>query len=335
MRIEGVEARVDTKLIRKIIDHSRGWRLVIPQEPSSLAHCTELNSEAQLVLRSTAELAFQPICRVQCKVTDQAIFVRRYTQEYRRFLGADKPSSTHSRSPLHTNSKEKWSAIGQRLSTSPGLHLQICARVRSSFGLNVPAGTVLVPTPDKLGVSKTPVREALAQLRLEGLVRASPPRGVSVFTLSADEIREMCELRQALEVAAMRLAMERHPESLIAALGEVVEHMTAALAEGNIKAYLAADTLFHLRFLESCGNKHLLETYRIHVGKIAALRTHLAQKPQHIHMSFLEHQLMVEKLAAGDVAGSLSILGQHIDRTKMTYSSSIQDIAAADRAGQS
>jgi DNA-binding GntR family transcriptional regulator len=186
---------------------------------------------------------------------------------------------------------------------------------------------------EKLGVSKTPVREALAQLRLEGLVRASPPRGVSVFTLSAEEVREMCELRQALEVAAMRLAMARNPESLIAALGEVIDQMTAALANGDVKAYLAADTLFHLRFLENCGNSHLLETYKMHVGKIAALRTHLAQKPQHTDLSYREHRLMVEKLAAGDVAGSLAILDQHIDRTKKTYSSTIEDIAAADRMG--
>ena len=186
---------------------------------------------------------------------------------------------------------------------------------------------------EKLGVSKTPVREALAQLRLEGLVRASPPRGVSVFTLSAEEIREMCEMRQALEVAAMRLAMERNPESLIAALGEVIDRMTAALANGDVKAYLAADTLFHLRFLENCGNSHLLETYKMHVGKIAALRTHLAQKPQHTDMSYREHRLMLEKLAAGDVAGSLAILDQHIDRTKKTYSSTIEDVAAADRTG--
>lgn len=189
---------------------------------------------------------------------------------------------------------------------------------------------------EKLGVSKTPVREALAQLRLEGLVRASPPRGVTVFTLSAEEIREMCELRQALEVAAMRLAMERNPKSLVAALEEVLKQMTAALARGDLKAYLAADTLFHLRFIENCGNRHLLETYRMHIGKIAALRTHLAQKPQHTSMSFQEHKQMVEKLSAGDVAGSLAVLDRHIDRTKTTYSNTIEDIAAADRmaAGQ-
>jgi len=86
MSIEGVEAHVDTELIRKIVDHSRGRLLVIPHEPSRLPHCAKLNREAQLVLRSAAELAFQTICRIQCKVTDQAIIVRCDLQEHGRFV---------------------------------------------------------------------------------------------------------------------------------------------------------------------------------------------------------------------------------------------------------
>src|SRR5690606_32899272 len=58
-----------------------------------------------------------------------------------------------------------------------------------------------------LEVSKTPVREALAQLRLEGLVRIQPQRGALVFTLSQREVVEICELRQALEASALRRAM--------------------------------------------------------------------------------------------------------------------------------
>lgn len=186
---------------------------------------------------------------------------------------------------------------------------------------------------ERLGVSKTPVREALAQLRLEGLVRFSPPRGLTVFTLSAEEIREMCELRQALEAGALKFAMRRNPEALLSSLADVLDQMTASLDAGDIRAYLTADTLFHLRFLEHCGNSHLLETYRMHVGKIAALRTHLAQKPQHTEKSFHEHKVIVDLLGKGDVAASLDILDQHIDRTKRTYSSTIEDIAAADKAG--
>ena len=77
---------VGTELIREIVDYCHGRLLIVPQEPPRLAHCAELDREAQLVLRSAAEFAFQPICRVECKVADQTILVCRYAQKYRRFL---------------------------------------------------------------------------------------------------------------------------------------------------------------------------------------------------------------------------------------------------------
>ena len=183
---------------------------------------------------------------------------------------------------------------------------------------------------ESLGVSKTPVREALAQLRLEGLVRIYPQKGATVFTLSATEIREICELRQALEAAALRHSMNRNPRDLIRSLADTVEVMKAAQAKGDLKTYLAADTTFHLNFFETCGNAYLLETYTMHLGKIAALRTHLAQKPQHTQMSFAEHRDIVDLLNDGNLAEALVVLDRHIDRTKTTYSNEIEDIAAAD-----
>lgn len=185
---------------------------------------------------------------------------------------------------------------------------------------------------ESLGVSKTPVREALAQLRLEGLVRIYPQKGAAVFTLSASEIRDICELRQALECAALRHAMNRNPAPLLASLRAVVSRMQTARDKGDLKAYLAADTDFHLRFLESCGNVYLLETYNLNLGKIAALRTHLAHKPQHTKMSFDEHVDMVDLLARGEVNEAIAVLDRHIARTRTTYSNEIEDIAAADRA---
>ena len=71
-----------------------------------------------------------------------------------------------------------------------------------------------------LEVSKTPVREALAQLRLEGLVRILPQRGAFVFTLSQQEVVEICELRQALEASALRAAIERNPARFAEALAD-------------------------------------------------------------------------------------------------------------------
>lgn len=188
---------------------------------------------------------------------------------------------------------------------------------------------------ENFGVSKTPVREALAQLRLEGLVRIVPQRGAFVFTLSAREVMNMCELRLTLEAAALRLAFERNRSGLIEGLKATVVEMEKARSAHNTRAYLNADTAFHEVFFRTCGNPLLADTYSIYVGKIAAVRTHLSVKPLHTERSFEEHREILSSLASGKLSETRKILDRHIERTKTTYAEHIEDIAAADkRSGQ-
>jgi DNA-binding GntR family transcriptional regulator len=184
---------------------------------------------------------------------------------------------------------------------------------------------------EKLGVSKTPVREALAQLRVEGLVRIYPQRGAYVFTLSAHEVIALCEFRQTLETAALRFAIERHPKELAKEIRAIVTDMETARRKHDTKTYLRADTRFHQAFFQCCGNDYLVDTYALHVGKIAALRTHLAVKPLHTEKSYREHCELSELIARGDLLKALDVLDVHIDRTKSTYSAEIEDIAMADK----
>jgi DNA-binding GntR family transcriptional regulator len=186
---------------------------------------------------------------------------------------------------------------------------------------------------ERLAISKTPVREALAQLKLEGLIRIVPQRGAFVFTLSAQEVVEICEVRQSLEASAMRYALERHPDRLLADLGRVVSEMIAARARGDVRAYLAADTDYHQCFFRHCGNGFMADAYGMFVGKIAALRTHLAGKPRHTEKSFAEHKRMLGLLRDGNLPEALGTLDTHIGRTKTTYAAEIKDIAEADQAG--
>ncbi len=182
-----------------------------------------------------------------------------------------------------------------------------------------------------LAISKTPVREALAQLRREGLVRILPQRGATVFTLSQQEVVEICELRQALEASALKAAIERNPRRFADALATIVQRMAKARDRGDLKGYLEEDTAFHLAFFAHCGNGLMAQNYGLFVGKIAALRTHLAHKPQHTELSFQEHEVMREAVARRDTARALAVLDVHIARTKETYSEGVTDIAAADR----
>ena len=185
-----------------------------------------------------------------------------------------------------------------------------------------------------LGVSKTPVREALAQLRVEGLVHILPQRGAVVFTLSAREVINMCELRLTLESAALRLAFTRSPERLIQGLNHCVQVMETARFAKDSRGYLDADTAFHQVFFSACGNPLLADAYDMHVGKIAAVRTHLAVKPLHTERSFQEHREILDLLQKHDIERTLKVLDTHVERTKTTYGETVEDIAAADNTNE-
>ncbi|CAN7573342.1 GntR family transcriptional regulator [Rhizobium sp. LjRoot30] len=177
------------------------------------------------------------------------------------------------------------------------------------------------------GVSKTPVREALAQLKTEGLVRIAAQRGATVFTLSGQEVADICEWRQTLETAALRMAFERACDRLVADLAKVVERMKEARGRDDVKAYLAEDTAFHNVIFQCCGNRLFLDTYDLMQAKIAALRTHLSVKPHHTDRSFEEHGEIVEKLRGNDLDAALACLTVHIDRSRTTYSLATADIS--------
>lgn len=179
------------------------------------------------------------------------------------------------------------------------------------------------------GVSKTPVREALAQLKTEGLVRIAAQRGATVFTLSGHEVADICEWRQTLESTALRMAYERARDRLVTDLGTVVDRMKTARAHNDMKAYLAEDTAFHNIIFQCCGNRLFLDTYDLMQTKIAALRTHLSVKPHHTDRSFAEHIEIVDKLRGGELDAALDCLTVHIDRSRTTYSLTTADISAA------
>ncbi len=184
----------------------------------------------------------------------------------------------------------------------------------------------------ELNVSKTPVREALAQLSVEGLVTIKPQSGVRVFTLSAREVREICAFRQVLETAALTLAMEEDAQGLADALQDVVKQMDVAHAESDHRRYLELDNDFHQRFFDFCGNSYLTNSYVRYAAKIAALRTHLAVKPRHTMLSYQEHGDIVAAIREGQNQTVLTILEKHLGRTRETYEIGIEDIAIADAA---
>ena len=167
-----------------------------------------------------------------------------------------------------------------------------------------------------LGISKTPVREALAKLKMEGLVHVFPQKGTFVFTLTEKEVIDFCEHRYTLESTALTFAFDRNREPFLAAEKETVDGMRSAKIENDEDQYLELDSDFHLLFFRYCGNQYLDDAYRFIAARVAAMRTHLSLVPGHTTKSFEEHIDMLQCISDNDVAKALKILDEHITRTK-------------------
>jgi DNA-binding GntR family transcriptional regulator len=172
---------------------------------------------------------------------------------------------------------------------------------------------------EELGVSKSPVREALAQLRDEGLVHIEPQKGARVFTLSEDEVIQICDFRQAIESASFELALQRDPTRLAKDMDSVVQKMATKKALDDEDAYIALDNEFHQLIFEHAGNDYLTASYTRYVGKIAALRKLLSQLPKHTDLSFDEHRAIAEAVRKGNLTEIKTLLAEHIDRTRKAY----------------
>ncbi|MCV0424996.1 MAG: GntR family transcriptional regulator [Roseibium sp.] len=117
------------------------------------------------------------------------------------------------------------------------------------------------PEPDiasRLGMSRTPVREALIRLEAEGLVDLIPRRGAKVLAVSQKDICEIFEILAVLEGLAAKSAARRDvPPALIQSVEDVMTRADAALAADDIEAWAKLDDHFHRLIAQSCGNTRL------------------------------------------------------------------------------
>src|SRR5512139_254837 len=112
----------------------------------------------------------------------------------------------------------------------------------------------------ELGVSRTPVREALIRLHNEGLIEVVPRHGMRVLPVSPDDMAEIYTILTSLESLAAELAARRKPgAAALASLEAACREMEAALAGDDLDAWAKADERFHLQLVSLCGNRRLAE----------------------------------------------------------------------------
>ncbi len=169
----------------------------------------------------------------------------------------------------------------------------------------------------ELGMSRTPVREALIRLAKEGLVEVVPRHGMRVLPVSAADMNEIYQLLGSLEATAAELVALRKPTARdIAPLEAASRAMDAALATDDRDAWAKADERFHRHLVELCGNRLLAATVynfwdRAHRARMFTLR--LRPKPVH---STREHRDLVRAIKKGDAAAAREIFRAHRERSR-------------------
>jgi DNA-binding GntR family transcriptional regulator len=164
---------------------------------------------------------------------------------------------------------------------------------------------------DRLGVSRTPVREAFLRLETERLVEIRPQRGTFVFACGQAEVRDICELREILEAGALRLAIGRDRASLHGALSRNVAAAEAAHVKTSAE-YQPFDHEFHQIIIGGCGNRQLTEAYDQIAGRVRALRYRLIRTLDQVAGSQSAHGEIARCVGAGDDAGAEAALRHHV-----------------------
>lgn len=164
----------------------------------------------------------------------------------------------------------------------------------------------------RLGVSITPVREALLALSQDGLVEVMRNRGFRIAQLSDSDLDDIVELRILLEVAALQKLAGSVTGAQLQTLSEMAAAIDAAAESGDLNAFLQADRDFHLRLLELAGNQRLVDT-------VAKLRdqTRLVGLPnlvgsKHLTRTSNEHAELLRALKSGDAERVGRIVTQHL-----------------------
>ena len=171
----------------------------------------------------------------------------------------------------------------------------------------------------ELGISKTPVREALLQLKLERLVDVMPQRGTYVFRMAPDQVSMVSDLREILELAAVAAAVERSHRTLLARMTKIFTGMRAAYEEDDILAYRRLDGEFHQAIIDSCGNTYIADAYVSVAFRTQALRSRLSIEAPLNLRSFREHREMLKLVRTEDVAALQRLLRTHIRQTRQSY----------------
>ena len=164
----------------------------------------------------------------------------------------------------------------------------------------------------ELGVSKTPVREALIRLQRDGLVEIEPYRGARVLEPSADDVREILELRALLECRIARDLAVRRPSDVVEALESSIADSKAALDAGDTKRLVDDLTEFSDILAEACGNSRMAKLLVDLRSVLLLIGSTSLRAPGREARSIAEHEQILAAIRLGDPEAAARTTEAHI-----------------------
>jgi len=182
------------------------------------------------------------------------------------------------------------------------------------MGGRLAPGTELseVALSKELAVSRGPIREAIGRLAAEGLVTVRPRRGAEVRFITPEELIESYQVREALEVLAVRLAVPRITGAALADLDELADRMSGHAKEGAVADFFTANVAFHELLCELSGNKKLLQVYRRLAGEIGRFQARTLALRGSLDGSVAEHRAILAAIRLRDVEKAAELTAAHI-----------------------
>ena len=182
---------------------------------------------------------------------------------------------------------------------------------------------------EQLGISRTPLREAIKMLATEGLVELLPNRGAIVTPLKAANIADTLAVMGSLESLAGELACANADEAEIAEIRALHFEMLAHHARGDLAGYFKYNQLIHLRIIEASGNPVLTNTYRQLNANVRRARYMANLSRERWDAAVREHEEILSALAARDAARLKRLLAEHLVHKVASVMAALEQNAAA------
>ena len=164
-----------------------------------------------------------------------------------------------------------------------------------------------------LGVSRTPIREAIRKLELEGLVLMIPRKGAEVAEITEKSLRDVLEVRRALEELAVELVCEKITDEQIQDLKGAAEDFKASLKDGDITRIAEADVKFHDVIYMATDNQKLIQLLNNLREQMYRYRVEYLKRSDFHQQLIDEHEEIIETIENGQKERAVQVVCQHVD----------------------